>query len=337
MCSLQDTDNVSLTQSSPDIITPDEMKELFAAMWYFSLLSVAGCIFNALTTFFLKISNQGIGKMVLSISLMDFIFSISFIFTVIQIPAPILCDIGSFFWGVGFTGSLWWSCCFAHCLFYSVKYETNDTPDNFIRKYWIIAAFISIISGSSAAVLKGWSLDKSTGICFHPINMAEKLADDWAISIIFVTPLVAAVGYCSVCYIVLIKELRKTNSRKFIELIIYPLILIVCAFPILTQRTYHFFCRDCEKLYWLYWLTTALFRCQGLFNAFAFGLSKRILEGFKVKCARKTKNMKKQDLYQTLSSAISGDYEGEEEDDARKLSLPSFVKVSPTREFTPSL
>ena len=284
---------------SPEF-TPDETRDLLTAMWYVSLLSMMGCVFNAITTFFLKLSTHGIGKMVLSISLVDFIFSISFIFSVIQVSES-SCNIGAFLWGFGFIGSLWWSCCFAHCLFHSVKYETSDTPDKFIRKYWIISAIVGIIWASSSAYARWWKLDPRIGVCYQQMQK-HYAKDGWTQTVLFAVPLLLAVGYCSGCYVMVIKKLRKTNSRKFIELIIYPLILVACAFPLIVQRLIYCACDDCEKIEH-YWFTLAVYRCQGLFNAFAFGLSKRILEGFKAKCARSNMNSKKSSVYVSMDAS----------------------------------
>lgn len=49
----------------------------------FSGLSIIGCIYNVFTTIVLKISKTAMGKMVIALSLMDFIFSSSYMILLI--------------------------------------------------------------------------------------------------------------------------------------------------------------------------------------------------------------------------------------------------------------
>lgn len=257
----------------------------------FSVLSIIGCIFNTATTIMFKISKTAMGKMVIALSIMDFIFSLSYLIILFQISHSFICQILSFFWTFGFLGSLWWSCSFAHCLYRSIKRVDDHTADSFLRQYWVISITLGLVFAVLAICMEFWTLKIESHTCIHHVSTDPNF--DWSGVIIFLIPALLSSAFCCISYIAVVKELYHYRSELFIELLIYPLILIICDFPIAIRALYFTITGERIASSWLYYICPILLRSQGFFNALAFGLSKRIVHQYKRMCRQNRYNQDK--------------------------------------------
>lgn len=284
----------------------------------FSALSVLGCIFNTVTTIMFKISETAVGKMVIALSITDFIFNASYSFLIFHVESPFICRIGSFFWGFGFAGSLSWCCCFAHCLYRSLKSDNDQTPNLFLKWYFMISGACGFILAVLAALLQLWTLADDANRCVH----AARGNEDVDVFILFVTPASLSSIFCCLSYMGIVRKLYQYKKELFIGLLIYPLILIICDFPTAIYLTVASARTGSNAESWLFHVSAILLRSKGFFNALAFGLSKRIVNKYKKLCRRKApKNEAKESK---LGDSFVENSKGE---GVETTSIPNFVVI----------
>ena len=301
--------------------------EPFPAFIVISTLAVLGCIFNTFTTFFFKISKTALGKMVIALSIMDFIFSSSYMFLTVRIENEFICQLGSFLWVFGFVGSLSWSCCFAHCLYHSVKYADNQAPNAFLWRYRIASIILGLAGAITAVSMEFWILEVEVQRCVHP-TIASQF--DWSGLVVFFVPVLLSCLFTCVTYMRVISKIYQYRTELFLELIFYPLILLICDLPTAASGFYFAATREMpSRNSGFERYCSIMLRSQGFLNALAYGLSKRILQSYKELCRRK--ELKNKEDQQKLLMQSLMKYKTESTESLMKYqtqsteNLPKFV------------
>ena len=169
----------------------------------------------------------------------------------------------------GWNGAIIWPCCIAHCLLLTLKRLDETIPDQFFLRYLII----SIISPAL------WT---AIGLALSLIQVKSNPTFDLNI-ISYLTPPLLGSLFCFICYFLVVRQLRRFRAGNFFEMLLYPLILILCNLPYSLIFLRVLILEQYDRPWWVQ-LFEVLFNLQGLLNAFAYGLSKRIRTGYKEKC-----------------------------------------------------
>ena len=141
--------------------------------------------------------------------------------------------------------------------------SNNQTPRSFLRWYWAISIALGLISGAIAICLQFWIFKAESNICVHA---TIKYPVDWPGLIIFLIPALLSCLFCCISYITIIKQLYHYRSELFIELLIYPLILVVCDFPTAIRGLYFTATEENPTTdTFLFHLCTVLLRSQEIF------------------------------------------------------------------------
>lgn len=250
-------------------------------------LSILGCLFNLFTTVLLKASDYTLGKMVVLLCITDLIYNgISVIQSFHQIENW-MCQTTTFFSFFGYAGSLCCTICFAHALYVSVTYDQVKAIDSFLKLY-VMSSCVTGLAGATLSVVLGYAVvDNEVQLCLHRKTAETGEIIDWAMLVIVLIPLIIALLICSLCYLAIIRKLKKFNKkRSYLELFLYPLILVICYLPGAIKALYESLANDDVSEAWDI-AVNVLFNLQGFLNAFAYGLSQRIMRGYKEKICRK--------------------------------------------------
>ena len=133
-------------------------------------LSIVGCLFNFTTTIVLSTYKFTLGKMVIALSIMDFVATVISLLAVVKTENQYYCDFKSFWWFFGFNGSLAWTSCFAHGLYISTKSNNLEIIDSKFKPYAIVSTSIALILGTTGFFLKFYN----SNIC-DPLLVANGL------------------------------------------------------------------------------------------------------------------------------------------------------------------
>lgn len=243
-------------------------------------LSVVGCIFNLITAWILRTYHFTLGKMVVALSLMDLISSIISLFAMVKSQSQFFCDVQGFFWFFGCGGSLVWTVCFAHALFISSKFNSIGLLENMFKYYLWISTGVALILGIFAAIMNFFTIEQSVETCHHHTSPNKV---DWSGLILMIIPTILALLCCGICYGSAMRKLRAIRGRRHLELILYPLLLIVCDFPAMALIIAIQINDNWQVPFWILFVSNFLLNSQGILNAIAYGLSRRIIEGYKNK------------------------------------------------------
>lgn len=254
------------------------------AFLIFGILSGLGCIFNIIITFLLKLHKNVLGKMMIFISAGDAIFTLS-------LAAPYIGIWGSSSFIIILSGATWassifWICCFAHALYISVKFGEERINNSLLKKYICISITASVIAGGLFAIfiLTGSS---SSYRSFYRTFMSV------------VTN--SSILYCVVCYISVFKKLRDYGTTVHFELLVYPLLLIICEFPIAALPIYVSLSNQSTPATLLN-IGFLCFMSRGIWNSLAYGLSSKIRHGVKSLCRMRAQGGTKETLLPSYKS-----------------------------------
>ena len=239
------------------------------------MLSIVGCVFNVIVTLVLR-SWKYTGRMVIGLSIMDFLACFSMVVQPIPIESEFLCRILSFTRCFGFGGSFAWICCFAHSLMIILKADGEvNVIDAYLNRYALIALISGLFNGVLAFVSQYKAIDES-GYCTHAASKSGVMIN----LLIDTIPSWVTIFYCIFVYVYVAKKLKQLSSQSHSELLFYPLILIICTIPKSTRELYILFTGETVEV-GLYIAASAFFLSQGLWNGLAYGLTRSILEGCK--------------------------------------------------------
>ena len=247
-----------------DAESNSELPGLVIALIVIGIISTLGCIFNIIATFLLKLHRNELGKMVIFLSITDIIFTI--IFT-IDAQSTIVDIIFSMSWA----GSVTWLGCFAHTLYRTVKSNgefINHVP---LKKYIIIFLVVSNFIGVLCAIIALGTTDpKMDMVTYSTLG----------------TLALGAIAYSTFCYISVLKKLLEINREIHLELLVYPLFLIICEFPFIVVQFHVIFTVQLPSAEFRKF-SMLLLVSRGFLNSLAYGLSARVRLGFKTLCKSK--------------------------------------------------
>ena len=252
-----------------------------------SILSVSGVLFSLVTSIALKTHKHAVGKMVIGLCLMDLMLNGALIFDFGDIYDISLCQLQTFFIYCGYGGSLAWTCCFAHSLWYSLNIGEAIIKDSLFKIYAWISSAAALVIGAVAVFTRFRQIDDGLKICKHVHGSNGYLADIGDF-LVLVSPAVISILICSICYILVIKKLKDWGARMYLELLLYPIILLICYCPLAILAVYTRY-SGYQPSETLYAICNGLFSAQGFLNAFAYGLSRKVVLGWMCKCCLRKK------------------------------------------------
>ena len=131
--------------------------------------------------------------------------------------------------------------------------------------------------------------------------------------------------FCLVCYILVLKKMRHNGMRVHLELLLYPIILILCEALWLVYLIGKLFNYDFSKTFGS--VAIYLLLSRGFWNSLAYGLSRKVRKLFANCCTPKSKS-KSKELNQNLITLKN--YSEAQEDDLKSftnstLTPPKFV------------
>ena len=266
--------------------TPSQYNILQFANVASNTLSIIGCIFNLATTCLLKNTSYSLTKMVIGLSIMDIFYNFTPLIGSWDQKSQFLCQSYAFFTYIGYAGSLVWTCCFAHCLYSSIKRGHTQVVDEYIKPYFLVSTITGILFGIFVVTIKYYQIHPEYGSCLH---LVPKREFDWRDFLVSVLPAFGILIYCGFCYLGVINKLRQFGIRMHLELMLYPLILVICLFPWVSLSVYNMTFMPSKLPYLWTLIANILASSQGLFNAFAYGLSYKIVTGYRNKCCNRNK------------------------------------------------
>lgn len=255
-----------------------------------NVLSLVGCFSNLLMTLWIKNRSDTLIKIIVAICVTDLLFSLFSLLLFLVPMAESYCMPMIFFDNYGFLGSLTWTCCFAHHFAKVVRHLTRNSTEWSFRTYAIISFTLPLLLSIGLAKFQTYDIDPKTQTCWITLGDATF---DWVDALFFDLPILLAVLYCTFCYLSIIIKARRSGEGTFLGLALYPLILIICVAPLVVLDVYTIFFKP-EKInfYWML-ITAGLWKSQGLFNAFAYGLSGGIMDGCSKAHARSSSEVSK--------------------------------------------
>lgn len=249
-------------------------------------LSLLGCIFNIVATVCLGKSKVILGKMVIILAVFDILNHFPWVFDSFSSTTSLItCEyIGSWLTYFGYASSLFFTTCFAHSLYQSIKIGSIDCINRYFIKYIAVSTIAGITVGSLAVGLqfREYTIypDGHT-LCTN--QHIDKF--NWNNLLVIFLPELINIIACMVYYILIIRMLKSLDEKRHWGLLIYPLILVICILPAVTRKFLGLIGVDkAFKNYTFKQFTRGLFGAQGLLNSFAYGLSREIYVTFKQKC-----------------------------------------------------
>lgn len=295
------TKYLGFTHSEPQLLLGDLSESINWISKVAESLSILGSIFNIVVTLWLGKSKFIIGKMVITLAIFDLITHIPLVLTAYEsLNNPFSCEIaGSWFSYFGYTSSFFFTTCFAHSLYYSLK-KSIDFIEAFFKRYVMLSVISGLIVGSFSVILRFKEyVEYPDGHSLCRIRYVYTF--DWGILFILLIPGTINIIGCISYYIITIKLLRALNEKVYWGLLVYPLILVVCISPFLVQRFLGLIgWRGIYDNGFFFQITRGLFGSQGFFNSLAYGLSREIYQALRSCCCP---SRAKEMLMESVSSA----------------------------------
>lgn len=251
-------------------IGPQNIRTIGIVSSVFGTISTLGCLFTMITTIRSNKSQHALGKMVILASLMEILCSFSSMLNFLPNIKESNCQIQGFMIGFGRGGAIFWYCCFAHSLNVCVGRNDVQAIGTFMKRYIFFSFPIATLLGYfSIGVYK---IKQVYPICAHcntlgSLELGEMLT--------YLLPSLLGVAVCLYYHISTIRKLIQFEGANYSELLLYPLVLIICNFPVAVIELYAQL-SSASEIPWLLTLgENVLFYSQGLLNALISGLSGR--------------------------------------------------------------
>ena len=146
------------------------------------------------------------------------------------------------------------------------------------------------------------------------------------ISVIIVIP---SIFYCTACYIIAFKRLRQGQGKDHLELLLYPLILIICEFGILLLAFESIFKMKDQTSILVDDIGVLCFLSRGIWNSLAYGLSSKIRSGFNTLCKQRGRPQEKKLLESEFSIITDSDMScNNQSSRVTSIKAPGFVLIS---------
>lgn len=258
LTSLSLISEVSEFPNLPEVLSeaPSGSSPSLILIFITAVLSILGCLFNLGATLYLKLHQNVLGKMVINLSINDFLFTLSFTIMFFN-SDPLLSKIAGVIFAITWSGSTAWVCCFAHALYISLGAGEYTLEKYLFKRYSIFTILMSI------AVCVGMSIFNFTSEGVEEATTMFLICGLVILSISFL--------FCAVCYIMVLKKLRENGMQTHLELLLYPFFLIICETPLVFLEIR--LMKNYELSATLITFTVICFLSRGFFNALAYGLS----------------------------------------------------------------
>lgn len=289
-----------VSKSDSTLLTPQELTDAIIGRVVANGISIVGLIFNLITNYYVRTSTTILKKMIVSLCLMDLLFNVVTTLSIFKMQYPILCGFLGFFVFYGYGGSIAWTCCFAHCLYSTIGQKQSEVDSN--EDQWTRYKYVGFISPLviSVAATAAQYYTVNSEYCWHNSNIGDI---DWLDMFLSIIPTILAVTYCFYCYASVIGKLRQMGMRIYVELLFYPLILIICFFPWNIYSIYAIVVKESPP-YKLYLISNIMLSLQGFLNALVYGLSRTMIKGYKKFCCKKKKKQTEPSLLRPDSKGL---------------------------------
>lgn len=251
----------------------NQLRLMFIATLTAKTLSILGCLMNFLTVILLKkIQNQFL-KIILIVSSMDLIYA-TFALSKDLFPInPQVCRVMDGFSRIGFFGSIAWTCCFSHYLVSSLKKEEFDQRRQIMKRYISIATTISIVGALFVSLTSQYKLTQ-LGVCYRQTQIGSY---NWENLIGIEIPSIITVVFCGYCYWEAYKKIRSITGTSHKELILYPLIIVICLLPFVTLCIRNQIFSSDKPFVWTL-VSNGMGFLQGFMNSIVFGTHRRVMQ-----------------------------------------------------------
>ena len=292
----------------------EEQKILNLVATVINSVSVCGCLFNIMITILLKKLKNNFSRMVLVLAIFDFLMHITYSFSILGAKSNTFCQFVSWITYFGYASSIIFTSCFAHSLYWSLKRQSVTEMDSLYFIYIFVSVLVGTVVGTVSVMVEYRRFDPT-----HLLCVAGPPVDNiyWKDIFILVIPGVSSIVLCLFYYIRTIKLLHSLEGGHHIELLVYPLILIVCFLPTMVRKVG----TDLEmwntNSFTFRLISYVLIGSQGFLNSLAYGLSKGVLNAIKDYCCQP----RKVKLIETVQNASESDDSDTGRNSIRKCSI----------------
>lgn len=241
-------------------------------------LSILGCLVNIALTLLLGKSKVILGKMVIMLAIFDLCTHIPLVLYSFEATlSRFTCEqIGSWVEYFGFASSAFFTTCFAHSLYNSLKRGSVDCLSQYFMRYIGLAITLGVVVGTSSVTFQFneyTQISRGESFC-QPRQQGEFL---WSSLLMMLIPGVINIFGCLFYYIPTIRMLRLLEEKQHWGLLFYPLILVICISPSMVRRFYLLLGFNITNIVYLQ-ISRGLYGAQGFLNSLAFGLSREICQ-----------------------------------------------------------
>lgn len=196
-----------------------------------NILSIVSGIFSLVVTVYTENYKKPHGRMVLDLSILNLIYNTLNILLFMEIAAEPICQILSFFSLFGYYSSIFYTCCFADTYYRNIKVSLFDNTNRYLRRYIIASTMLGIALAAVGILMKVNDIEEPERLC--RCFEADLNFTNYGI------PALLSVVFCAVCFISSFSEALERKSVPGMELLFYPIILIIACLPIIVVGLYY--------------------------------------------------------------------------------------------------
>lgn len=249
-----------------------------------SIISTVGSIINIIALIILRKKSGPFAKLLFAIALSDIVFGVGNIIEAkLVVSSDFDCRILFFGENFGFFSSIAWTCCFAHYIFATIKYNTVDLIEKYFNQYILIATSLAL--GISVVLFfdEDYKIYPPTGTCWAEVEFKNF---GWIEFVGFDIPCLCGITYCGMLYFKIIKILNSMGAGVHYEMMLYPLMLAVCFLPWVILDIFTLIA-DVSPNYWFILISLVMWNSQGSLNTILYCSSGQVKNECKGRCTKK--------------------------------------------------
>lgn len=292
-------------------------------------LSICGCVFNIIVTLTFNKSRTYFGKMVIALAIFDIFRHLFWAISILPATTSFFCQAGVWINYFGYASALSFTCSFAHSLYWSISQQSVAELERLFRKYVYTAILAGVIVGSIAVIVEYRKFNPDHQLCLSS-SPAEGLY--WKDIVVLIIPGAISILLCSLYYTQTMRLLRSLEGGHHLELLVYPLILIIGLMPTLIRKL-----GEDMQLWSQTWfpyrlMSYILMGSQGFLNALAYGMSRGVVDSIKEKCCPQ----KKQEVLIKSAPETETEDELDKQTEFRKWSIQK-LRIRPFDAHEPNI
>lgn len=269
--------------------TKEEIELLNYAVITTNIVSILGCLSNIISTLYLKFYTNIVGKMVLNLALADLLLNmISIFLSSVPFNTADVCIYVGALERFAYGSSIVWTCCFAYVLRESFEAQNFDLVGQKYKTFILISYAFGLMIGA-ASVLTGY---------YHHRNDNDKCGHFFygVISTIGVlgVPVLLATLYSLRSYYVVIRKLREYGRTSHWELLLYPMILVLCYVPYTMLSLMKGFVHSLRIPFEVFLVVDIFYNSQGVWNALVYGFGRKCCTSMKNSLCNKKKQVQEE-------------------------------------------